>query len=149
MAVEVPEDAHIAQVAAQMLAGAQPVEILALTPDAGLLALLREATGPEQRIWHAEAREQTSDLLLSGQVGVIVIDTLATGQECSDFCDQLRAQFPDIILIVAGTTNDQTELVKYITAGDIYRFLHKPISPPRARNAVDAAISRYIEGRTI
>lgn len=149
MAVEVPEDAHIAQVAAQMLAGAQPVEILALTPDAGLLALLREATGPEQRIWHAEAREQTSDLLLSGQVGVIVIDTLATGQECSDFCDQLRAQFPDIILIVAGTTHDQTELVKYITAGDIYRFLHKPISPPRARNAVDAAIRRYIEGRTI
>jgi len=149
MALEAPEDARIAQVAAQMVAGAQPVEILALTPDAGLLALLREATGSEQRIWHAEAREQTSDLLLSGQVGVVVIDTLATGQECAEFCDQLRAQFPDIILIVAGTTNDQTELVKYITAGDVYRFLHKPISPPRARNAVDAAIRRYIEGRTI
>ena len=149
MSFEAPEDARIAQVAAQMLAGAQPVEVLALTPDGGLLAMLREATGSEQRIWHAEAPEQTSDLLLSGQVGVVVIDTLATGPECADFCDQLRAQFPDIILIVAGTTNDQTELVKYITAGDIYRFLHKPISPPRARNAIDAAIRRYIEGRTI
>jgi hypothetical protein len=79
----------------------------------------------------------------------MVIDTLATGPECAGFCDQLRAQFPDVILIVAGTTEDQTELVKYITAGDIYRFLHKPVSPPRARNAIDAAVRRHIEGRTI
>lgn len=149
MPLEAAEDARIAQVAAQMLVGAPPVEVLALTPDAGLLAILREATGPEQRIRHAAAREQTSELILSGEVGVIVIDTLATGGDCAAFCDQLRAQFPDMVLIVAGTTNDQTELVKYITTGDIYRFLHKPVSPPRARHAIDAAIRRYVEGRTI
>lgn len=149
MPLEAPEDDRIAQVAAQLVVGAQSVEVLALTPDAGLLAILREATGSEQRIWHAAEREQTSELILSGKVGVIVIDTLATGEDSATFCDQLRAQFPDMILIVAGTTNDQTELVKYITAGDIYRFLHKPVSPPRARHAIDAAIRRYIEGRTI
>ena len=149
MPLEAPENDRIAEVAAQLVAGGQPVEILVLTPDSGLLAILHEATGEEQELWHATAREQTSELLLSGKVGVIVIDTLATGADCASFCDQLRAQFPDVILVVAGTTSDQTELVKYITSGDIYRFLHKPVSPPRARNAIDAAIRRHIEGRTI
>ncbi len=149
MPLELPENAGIAQVAKQLLAGAQSIEVLALTPDASLLAILREAAGRDQRIWHAAAREQTAELIMSGQVGVVVIDTLATGEDCAAFCDQLHAQFPDLVLIVAGTTDDQTELVKYITAGDVYRFLHKPVSPPRARHAIDASIRRYIEDRTI
>jgi protein TonB len=149
MALGAPQDDRIAEVAAQLVAGAQPVEILALTPDSDLLAVLEDAAGRQLEIWHATAREQTSELLLSGKVGVIVIDTLATGADCAAFCDQLREQFPDVVLVVAGTTSDQTELVKYITSGDVYRFLHKPVSPPRARNAIDAAIRRHIEGRTV
>jgi protein TonB len=146
--LETPQDADLAQVAKQ-LAGAQPVEVLALTPDANLLAILREAAGRDQHIWHAGTREQTAELIMSGQVGVILIDTLAIPENCASYCDQLRRQFPDLVLIVAGTTEDQTELVKHITAGDVYRFLHKPVSPPRARHAIDAAIRRHIEGRTI
>lgn len=146
--LETPQDAGLAKVAKQ-LAGAQPVEVLALTPDASLLAILREAAGREQRIWHAATRDQTAELIMSGQVGVVIIDTLATDGDCPGYCDQLRVQFPDLVLIVAGTTEDQTELVKHITAGDVYRFLHKPVSPPRARHAIDASIRRHIEGRTI
>lgn len=148
MPLETPDDAGLAQVAKQ-IAGVQPVEVLALTPDAGLLAILREAAGRDQRIWHAATREQTAELIMSGQVGVVVIDSLATDGDLSAYCDQLRMQFPDLILIVAGTSEDQTELVKHITSGDIYRFLHKPVSPPRARHAIDASIRRHIEGRTI
>ncbi len=148
MPLETPDDAGLAQVAKQ-IAGVQPVEVLALTPDASLLAILREAAGREQRIWHAATREQTAELIMSGQVGVVVIDSLATDGDLSAYCEQLRRQFPDLILIVAGTTEDQTELVKHITAGDVYRFLHKPVSPPRARHAIDASIRHHIEGRTI
>ena len=148
MPLETPDDAGLAQVAKQ-IAGVQPVEVLALTPDANLLAILREAAGREQRIWHAATREQTAELIMSGQVGVVVIDSLATDGDLSAYCDRLRRQFPDLILIVAGTTEDQNELVKHITAGDVYRFLHKPVSPPRARHAIDASIRHHIEGRTI
>jgi DNA-binding NarL/FixJ family response regulator len=146
--LDTPQDAGLTQ-AAKQLAGAQPVEVLALTTDASLLAILREAAGREQRIWHAPTREQTAELIMSGQVGVVIIDTLATGDDCPAYCDQLRVQFPDLVLVVAGTTEDQTDLVKHITSGEVYRFLHKPVSPPRARHAIDASIRRHIEGRTI
>ncbi len=149
MPLETAEDAGLAQAAKQLSASTPPVEVLALTPDATLLAVLREAAGRDQRIWHALSREQAAELIMSGQVGVIVIDSLATDGDCAAYCDQLRAQFPDLVVIVAGTTDDQTELVKLITAGDVYRFLHKPVSPPRARHAIDASIRRHIEGRTI
>ncbi|HZF26110.1 MAG TPA: TonB family protein [Steroidobacteraceae bacterium] len=144
----IPEDPAIAQVAAQLSAAGQSIDILALTSDAELLAILREAVGGSRRVLDARTSEQVGELMMAGKVGVVVVDTLATGDDSAAFCEQLRSQFPDLVLIVAGTTDDQTQLIKQITAGDIYRFLHKPVSPPRARQFLEAGIRRHMEGRT-
>jgi len=141
------EDPGIAQVAAQLSAAGQSIDVLALTADAALLAILREAAG-SRRVIDAQTPEQIGELMMAGKVGVVVIDTLATGEDSDAFCEQLRAQFPDLVLIVTGTTDDQTQLIKQITSGDIYRFLHKPVSPPRARQFLEAGIRRHMEGRT-
>jgi TonB family protein len=142
------EERSIAQAAAQIAAVGETIEVLAVTTDPGLLATLRQAVGSHHRVWHAADREQAIELIMAGRVGVIVIDTIATGVESAAFCEQLRAQFPDLVLIVAGGADDQTHLIKQITAGDIYRFLHKPVSTPRARQFIDTAIRRHLEGRT-
>lgn len=139
----------IAQAAAQIAAVGESVEVLAVTADVLLLATLRQAVGAKQRIWHAAYSDQAIELIMAGNVGVIVIDTLATGTASAGFCEQLREQFPDLVLIVAGDADDQAHLIKQITAGDIYRFLHKPVSTPRARQFIDTAIRRHLEGRTI
>lgn len=143
-----PEERAIAQTAAKIAAVGESVEVLAVTTDVSLLATLRAASGAKQRVWHAGDRDQAIELIMAGRVGVIVIDTLATGTESAGFCEQLRAQFPDLVLIVAGGADDQTHLIKQITAGDIFRFLHKPVSTPRARQFIDTAIRRHLEGRT-
>jgi len=142
------EQRTIAQAAAQIAASGASVEVLALTGDEALLATLREAVGDHQRVWHAPTPDQAIELVMAGNVGVIVIDTLATGLESAQFCENVRSQFPDVILVVAGTVDDQTHLVKHITSGDIYRFLHKPVSTARARQFIDTAIRRHLEGRT-
>lgn len=142
------EERTIAHAAAQIAAVGETVEVLAVTTDVSLLATLRQAVGAKQRVWHAGDREQAIELIMAGRVGVIVIDTLATGAESTGFCEQLRVQFPDLVLIVAGGADDQTHLIKQITAGDIYRFLHKPVSTARARQFIDTAIRRHLEGRT-
>ncbi|HEY7378405.1 MAG TPA: hypothetical protein VH542_06960, partial [Steroidobacteraceae bacterium] len=141
------EDPGIAQVAAQLSAAGQSIDLLALSADPALLAILREAAG-SRRVLDARTPEQVGELMMAGKVGVVIVDTLATGEDSAAFCEQLRAQFPDLVLIVAGTTDDQTQLIKQITSGDIYRFLHKPVSPPRARQFLEAGIRRHMEGRT-
>jgi len=144
----IPEDPAIARVAAQLSAAGQSIDIVALTSDAGLLAILHDAAGGSRRVMDAATPQHAGELMMAGRVGVIVVDTLATGEDSEAFCEQLRSQFPDLVLIVAGTTDDQTQLVKLITSGDIYRFLHKPVSPPRVRQFIEAGIRRHMEGRT-
>lgn len=144
----IPEDPAIERVAAQLSAAGQSIDIVALTSDAGLLAILHDAAGGSRRVLDAATPQQAGELMMAGRVGVIVVDTLATGEDSEAFCEQLRGQFPDLVLIVAGTTDDQTQLVKLITSGDIYRFLHKPVSPPRVRQFIEAGIRRHMEGRT-
>ena len=144
----IPEDPAIARVAAQLSAAGQSIDIVALTSDAGLLAILHDAAGGSRRVLDAATPQHAGELMMAGRVGVIVVDTLATGEDSEAFCEQLRSQFPDLVLIVAGTTDDQTQLVKLITSGDIYRFLHKPVSPPRVRQFIEAGIRRHMEGRT-
>src|SRR5262245_53946939 len=144
----IPEDPAISRVAAQLSAAGQSIDIIALTSDAELLTILHEVVGGSRRVLDAATPQQVGELMMAGRVGVIVVDTLATGEDSESFCEQLRAQFPDLVLIVAGTTDDQTQLIKQITSGDIYRFLHKPVSPPRARQFLEAGIRRHMEGRT-
>src|SRR5688572_27392805 len=142
------DERAIADTAAQISAVGETIEVLVLTADEALLALLRQSVGANQRVWHAVDRDQAVELIMAGNVGVIVIDAAVTGNEAGPFCEQLREQFPDVVLLVAGGVDEQTHLVKQITAGDIYRFLHKPISPARARQFVEAAVRRHLEGRT-
>ena len=143
-----PEDPQIARVAEQLSAAGQSIDVVAVTSDRNLLAILREAAGNSRRVLDAETPQKAAELMMAGRVGVIVIDTLITGEDSALFCEQLRSQFPDLVLIVAGTTDDQTQLIKHITSGDIYRFLHKPVSPPRAKQFIEAGLRRHLEGRT-
>jgi TonB family protein len=144
----IPEDPAIDRVAAQLAAAGQSIDIVALTSDAELLRILHDAVGGSRRVLDAATPQHAGELMMAGRVGVIVVDTLATGEDSEAFCEQLRSQFPDLVLIVAGTTDDQTQLVKLVTSGDIYRFLHKPVSPPRVRQFIEAGIRRHMEGRT-
>lgn len=136
------------QAAAYAAAVGQAIEILALTSDETLLVTLQEALANQHRLWRAAAPDQAVELIMAGNVGVMVIDTLAA-PDCGALCDRLRRQFPDLVLIVTGTNDDQTRLIGQITAGDIYRFMHKPVSSARAHQFIETSVRRHLEGRTL
>jgi len=48
---------------------------------------------------------------------------------------------------VAGNRESETELARLISDGSIYRFIHKPMSPARARLFADAAVKRFDDRR--
>ena len=51
--------------------------------------------------------------------------------------------WPDLVLVVVGTAEEQTKVAAQITSGVVYRFLHRPVSAPRVRLFVDAALRRH------
>jgi TonB family protein len=123
------------------------VELVVLTVDELFLQTLREGVGPARRLWHVLSSDKVSDLLVAGGVGILVLDVQALNEAAARFVADIKRQFPDLVVLVAGNRQSETELARLISDGSIYRFIHKPMSPARARLFADAAVKRFEDRR--
>lgn len=119
------------------------VELVVLTGDEVFLQTLREAVGGARRLWHVPSPDKVSDLLVAGEVGIVVLDVQTLHDGVRVFIEQIKRQFPDLVLVAAGHRDDETTLAGLISAGLVYRFIHKPMSPARAKLFAEAAIKKY------
>src|SRR5262249_4900352 len=83
------------------------------------------------------------------QAGVLVIDCVAVASTVTQLIDRIHAQFPELVLIVAGSANEQGMLAAQITDGSVHRFLHRPVSEQRVRLFVEAAWRRHAQGGVV
>jgi TonB family protein len=142
-------DANLAALHASSSLPGTVVDVVVLTADTGLLATLREASGPEHAIWHAPAAEGAVDLLVGGRCGILVADLGTLRSDAASLLDRLAAQFPELILLATGRREEEGSVAGLISKGLIYRFLHKPISPARASLFLSTASRRYHELRDV
>ncbi len=122
---------------------ARPSEsLVALTQD----ELLREtltAVAPEHILSFATDEADLADHLRAEPAGVAFLDSAALKVPAAELTERLRAQFPDLVLVVAGGPEDQAALSHQVARGIVYRFLHKPVSAQRVKLFVDAAWRRH------
>ncbi len=123
------------------------VELVILTADETFLQTLRDAVGNARRLWHVPSSENVGDLLIAGQVGILVMDVQALHEEASVFVSHIKHQFPDLVIVAAGGRDADISLANLISAGLVYRFIHKPMSPARAKLFADAAVRKHDERR--
>jgi TonB family protein len=123
------------------------VELLVLTTDEIFLQTLHDAVGGARRLWHVLSADKVSDLLVAGEVGIVVLDAQALHEAAGVFVAQIKRQFPDLVIVAAGHRDDETSLAGLISAGLVYRFIHKPMSPARAKLFAEAAIKKYEDQR--
>ena len=119
--------------------------LLALTHDRKLLETLMQVADPAHEVFTAGSEVDLAAALMSQHPGVVVLDIAALATPAGQLAGRLHAQFPDVVLIVAGGAEDQGGLAARITDGSVHRFLHKPVSEQRVRLFVEAAWRRYGE----
>ena len=119
--------------------------LLALTHDRKLLETLMQVADPAHEVYAAGSEVDLAAALMSQHPGVVVLDIAALATPAGQLAGRLHAQFPDVVLIVAGGAEDQGGLAAQITDGSVHRFLHKPVSEQRVRLFVEAAWRRYGE----
>jgi hypothetical protein len=127
--------------------GAVLVDVVLLTADQELFQSTRVAVGERNPVWRARTAEEAADLLITGRCGVLVVDTAAVSQQADTLIEQIVDQFPDVVVCVAGTRDDEPLLAPLISNGLVYRFMHKPTSARRAGMFLQAAIKRHVERR--
>jgi protein TonB len=116
--------------------------LVVLTHDQGLVAAVRAVASAEHELIVVGAEADLATHLIADSAGVVVLDTAAAVSSIAQLTQRLKAQFPDLVLIVAGGAAEQAALAAQVTSGDVHRFLHKPASEQRIRLFIDAAWRR-------
>ncbi len=116
--------------------------LLALTRDAALVEALRAAVDPEHPFIVVASDTALTEHLLASHTRAALIDSAACPQAIALLTERLKTQFPDLVLVVAGTATDQGQLAAQITDGRVFRFLHKPVSAQRVKLFVESAFRR-------
>ena len=131
---------------ARLRLGLTPQPLIALTRDPRLVVTLKKITDPAHPVLPVGSEVDLSSALLAHQGGVAVIDCAAVATAATQLIDRIHAQFPELVLIVAGTADEQGMLAAQITDGSVHRFLHRPLSEQRVRLFVESAWRRQAQG---
>ena len=133
------------KVSAAAAVGSQSVDVLVLTKDQEFLTTIIESSRGMHEVHYANALAQAEETIRQHKVGVAVVDAAMVGQKVEQLTLHLRKGAPRLVSIVAGRRDDGEMLMDLINRGKVYRFLLKPVSPGRARLAVEASVKHHLE----
>jgi protein TonB len=120
--------------------------LIALTQDPKLFGTLQAVSDAAHPVRAVGSEIDFAAALMTHQAGVAVLDSAAVATPIGKLTARLHTQFPDLVMIVAGTAEEQGLLAAQITEGSVHRFLHKPVSEQRVRLFVEAAWRRHEDG---
>ena len=120
-----------------------PVAIAAITQDRALIGLLRSLVDPTTELIFVNSEPELTPHLTSRRVSVALLDSMFIEGDLGGMAVRLRETWPDLVLVVVGTAEEQSKVAAEITSGVVYRFLHRPVSAPRVRLFVEAALRRH------
>ena len=83
--------------------------LVVLSRDEALVRTLK-MLGSEHEIFPVSAESDFAAQLLQQSTGVAILDASAVASPIERLTERLRAQFPELVLIVAGSVDDQSAL---------------------------------------
>ncbi len=118
--------------------------LLVLSRDAQLIDTVRKSAPRGTRVVTAPNIDQVAGQLPTLQPGVLLIDT-ASATDVGSMVAQLTQHFPDMVVVVAGKSEDSQSLMRLTASGQIYRFLLQPLSQGQTKLTLEAAVTRNQE----
>jgi len=126
-------------------AGGKQVDVLVLTRDEEFLSTIRDSSRGTHDVHHCVTPSQADEIVANNTVGVLVTDAAMVGSKIDILTQRLRQSSPRLVAVVAGRRDDGELLMDLINRGLVYRFLLKPVSPGRARLAIEASVKHHLE----
>ena len=133
------------KIAAAVSVGSRSVDILVLTKDQEFLATIKDSSRGMHKVYYANTLGQANEAIRKHKIGVAVVDAAMVGEKIEQLTQHLRKGSARLVSIVAGRRDDGEMLMDLINRGKVYRFLLKPVSPGRARLAVESSVKHHLE----
>ncbi len=133
------------KVSASASVGSRAVDVLVLTKDQEFLETIKDSSRGMHKVFFASTLSQADTAIRKHKIGVAVVDAAMVGEKLEQLTQHLRKGVPRLVSIVAGRRDDGDMLMDLINRGKVYRFLLKPVSPGRARLAVESSVKHHLE----
>lgn len=111
------------------------------TSDDALLATLRDAA-PDVAVAGVETPQALADVIVARGCSAAFLDVRTLRSGIATLVPALARQFPTLPIVAIGTRDEEAAVARLIGSGEVYRFLHVPVSVERARTFVGAARRR-------
>jgi len=125
--------------------GSRAVDVLVLTTDQEFLETIKDSSRGMHKVFYANTLGQANEFIRKRNIGVAVVDAAMAGKKLEQLTQHLRKNAPRLVSIVAGRRDDGDMLMDLINRSKVYRFLLKPVSPGRARLAVESSVKHHLE----
>ena len=125
--------------------GGRQIDVLVLTRDDEFLATILDSTRGLHNVLHANTPKQADKIARGHKIGVLVTDAAMVASNVEILIQGLRTAVPRLVAVVAGRRDDGELLMDLINRRHVYRFLLKPVSPGRARLAIEASVKHHLE----
>jgi len=133
------------KVSAAASVGSRAVDVLVLTHDKEFLETIKDSSRGMHKVYYASTLAQANEAISKHKIGVAVVDASMVGDKIEQLTQHLRKVSERLVSIVAGRRDDGEMLMDLLNRGKVYRFLLKPVSPGRARLAVEASVKHHLE----
>jgi len=133
------------KVAEAVSVGSRAVDILVLTKDQEFLQTIKDSSRGMHKVFYANTLGRANEAIRKHKIGVAVVDAAMVGEKIEQLTQHLRKGSSRLVSIVAGRRDDGEMLMDLINRGKVYRFLLKPVSPGRARLAVESSVKHHLE----
>jgi hypothetical protein len=118
--------------------------IVAIADDPELLDAITRAGSGYDVVITSPTADRFVDQLVANGAAIAVIDAGCAPQPLAGFIERVHAQFPQLLLILAGSATLQAAFAGRLVDGTLFRFAHKPTSAQRMQLFIDAA-RRHLE----
>ena len=88
--------------------GPAPVAISAITQDRALIGLLRSTIDPANDLILVTSEAELTPHLNSRRVSAALLDSMFIEGDLAGMAERLRATWPDLVLVVVGTAEEQS-----------------------------------------
>jgi len=119
-----------------------PPPILVLSANPNVLDTVKRSVSPNAQIAEASNVDGAMQQLYSVRPGVVLIDSMS----CKDIpgtIAQMMQEIPNLTVVVACKTDENSSMMKLVATGQIFRFLITPLSQVQTKMTIDAAISQH------
>lgn len=141
-AVDIVRAARDAQTAPVVANQARAAGIMVLDRTPALFDLIRQAH-PEHHVDTADTLDEALERMARHPPAVLVTDLQLPEGDISDALRLLKAQQPELVVVVVTAFRDTGHLIRLINQAQVYRVLPRPVSQNMLLRSLESALKHH------